>query len=225
MAVNGKRGMSGFAGAMLSLAWGVGMEAGAYIPDPVFPVEGFEAIPGDRQAHLQWMIPSHYGSEYTTVVVRAESKNEIYAGRGTVVYRGIGEEVLDVGLTNGTPYIYAAFLYHYFLQPGYPSFLGPPTIRSTSSKGVFVSVVPQAPAPEPIEIDGGTTKVGGTNCFVISWPPIPGRACTVQRANELGPAGGFSTLATLPYPVGSYTDMLHEASGPAFYRVETGQQP
>jgi len=94
-------------------------------------VTGFTATPGNMQVMLTWTNPTD--ADFAGVrIVRGPAGGACPIGPmdGTIVYEGTGTSQLDVGLTNGVTYCYAAFAFDAI--PNY-------------SSGVTASATPTAP--------------------------------------------------------------------------------
>ncbi|MEA3249304.1 MAG: fibronectin type III domain-containing protein, partial [Patescibacteria group bacterium] len=127
-------------------------------PDTTPPgeVTGFTATPGNMEIQLDWTNPAD--ADFAGVrIVRGPAGGTCPTGPtdGTTVYEGVGETWLDVGLTNGTAYCYAAYTFD-----GVPNW----------SSGVTSSATPVAPpdvAPPANVTD--LTATSGDELISLTW--------------------------------------------------------
>ncbi len=77
---------------------------------PPANVSNFTATPGDGAVTLDWNLPPDPDFAGTRIV-RKEGGYPTGPNDGTVIYEGAGNTFLDLGLTNGTIYYYAAYAY------------------------------------------------------------------------------------------------------------------
>ncbi len=106
------------------------------LPDlaPPANVSNFRATAGDGQVALSWTNPPD--PDFAGVkIFRRTDRFPASPNDGDLIYDGTGTETLDLGLTNGTTYYYAAFAYDF---------------AGNFASGALASATPTAPPEEEI---------------------------------------------------------------------------